>query len=215
LAREIVPVELPPSFQPITQDNGIRVSHLDKLTQLKPAFVKPHGTITAANASYLTDGAAAVVLASEQRARELGFTPKICLVDYIFTGQDLRQHLLLGPTFAIAKLLERNRLTLEQIDVIELHEAFAGQVLANLTAMNSSEFARDYLNGKPVGKINIDKLNRWGGSLSLGHPFGATGARLITTAANRLLSEGGKYALVAACAAGAQGHATLLERMDG
>lgn len=215
LAREIVPVELPPSFQPITQDNGIRVSPPDKLAQLKPAFVKPHGTITAANASFLTDGAAAVVLASEARARDLGFTPKICLVDYLFTGQDLREHLLLGPTFATAKLLRRNGLTLDQMDVIELHEAFAGQVLANVAAMNSTEFAREHLNGQIVGAINFDKVNRWGGSLSLGHPFGATGARLITTAANRLLAEGGKFALVAACAAGAHGHATLLERIDG
>jgi acetyl-CoA acetyltransferase family protein len=184
------------------------------LAQLKPAFVKPHGTITAANASFLTDGAAVVVLASEQRARELGYAPKICLADYVFTGQDLREHLLLGPTFAIAQLLKRNRLTLDQMDVIELHEAFAGQVLANVAAMNCPKVANEYLNGSTVGQINFDKLNRWGGSLSLGHPFGATGARLITTAANRLLHEGGRYALVAACAAGAHGHATLLERMD-
>jgi acetyl-CoA acetyltransferase family protein len=215
LAREIVPVELPPNFQPITHDNGIRVSSPDQLAQLKPAFVKPHGTITAANASFLSDGAAAVALASEDKAHALGFTPKICLVDYLFTGQDLHEHLLLGPTFATARLLQRNGLTLDQIDVIELHEAFAGQVLANVAAMNSLEFAKEHLHGQLVGEINFDKVNRWGGSLSLGHPFGATGARLITTAANRLLSEGGKYALVAACAAGAHGHATLLERIDG
>lgn len=215
LAREIVPVELPPSFQPIIQDNGIRVSPLEKLAQLKPAFVKPHGTITAANASFLTDGAAVVALASEKRARELGFEPKICLVDSLFTGQDLREHLLLGPTFAIAQLLHRHQLKLNHIDVFELHEAFAGQVLANIAAMESSAFTNQHINGCMVGKLDINKLNRWGGSLSLGHPFGATGARLITTAANRLLTEGGRYALVAACAAGGLGHATLLERIDG
>lgn len=213
LAKEIVPVELPPMFQPISQDNGIRVSPLETLSKLKPAFVKPHGTITAANASFLTDGAAAVVLAAEDSVERLGLSPKAVMVDYLFTGQDLREELLLGPTYAIAKLLKRNNLTLEQIDVIEMHEAFAGQVLANLAALASREFADENLGGFHVGAINLGKLNLWGGSLSIGHPFGATGARLLNTAANRLKIEGGKLALVAACAAGAHGHATLIRSL--
>lgn len=210
LAREITAVEMPPKFEPISRDNGIRVSPIEKLAQLKPAFVKPHGTITAANASFLTDGAAAVILASEERATELGLKPKAILQDYVFTGQDLKEELLLGPTYAIAKLLERNNLSLQQIDVIEMHEAFAGQVLANLAAMDSQEFADQGLAGRRVGSVDMSKLNLWGGSLSIGHPFGATGARLLNTAANRLHAENGKLAIVAACAAGAHGHAALL-----
>ncbi|MFO0939391.1 MAG: thiolase family protein [Pirellulales bacterium] len=213
LAKEIVPVELPPMFQPISHDNGIRVSPLDTLSKLKPAFVKPHGTITAANASFLTDGAAAVVLTAEDSLKRLGLEPKAELLDYVFTGQDLREELLLGPTYAIAKLLKRNNLKLDQIDVIEMHEAFAGQILANLAAMSSREFADENLDGFPLGPIDLGKLNLWGGSLSIGHPFGATGARLLNTAANRLKSEGGKLALVAACAAGAHGHATLIRSL--
>jgi acetyl-CoA acetyltransferase family protein len=211
LAREIVPVELPPNFTAIRNDNGIRVSDLETLSKLKPAFVKPHGTITAANASFLTDGAAVLVLAEEERALQLGLTPKARIVDYVFTGQDLREQLLLGPAFAIAQLLKRNSLSLEQIDVIELHEAFAGQVLANLAAMQSTEFAKEFLEGNVVGALALHKTNLWGGSLSIGHPFGATGARLVNTAANRLRAENGKLAIVAACAAGAHGHATLLQ----
>ncbi len=210
LAREITAVELPPKFESIQHDNGIRVSPIEKLAQLKPAFIKPHGTITAANASFLTDGAAAVILASEDRATELRLKPKAVLQDYVFTGQDLKEELLLGPTYAIAKLLKRNNLSLQQIDVIEMHEAFAGQVLANLAAMDSQEFADQYLSGHRVGKVETSRLNLWGGSLSIGHPFGATGARLLNTAANRLHAENGKLAIVAACAAGAHGHAALL-----
>lgn len=210
LAGEITPVELPPDFQPIAADNGIRVSTPDKLASLKPAFVKPHGTITAANASFLTDGAAAVMLAAEDQVERLGLKPLARIVDYVFTGQDLKEELLLGPTYAIAKLLKRQGLTVQQIDVFELHEAFAGQVLANLAAMQSADFANSRLGGFHVGEIPLQKLNLWGGSLSIGHPFGATGARLVTTAANRLRAEGGRLALIAACAAGAHGHAMLL-----
>lgn len=214
LAREIIPVDLPPSFEPIAQDNGIRVTSIEKLSELKPAFVKPHGTITAASASFLTDGAAVVVLASSDAVDRLNLKPKVRIVDYVFTGQDLLEQLLLGPTFAIAKLLHRHNLSLGQIDVIEMHEAFAGQVLANLAAMASRSFAEEHLDGRYVGPIDLDRLNIWGGSLSIGHPFGATGARLINTAANRLLDSGGRFAIVAACAAGAHGHATLLQTVQ-
>lgn len=110
------------------------------------------------------------------------------------------------------RLLERNNLKLSDIDVFEIHEAFAGQILANLSALDSDYFATSFLNCScKVGRIPMDKLNRWGGSLSLGHPFGATGVRLVTTAANRLRTEGGQLAVVAACAAGGLGHAMLVE----
>jgi acetyl-CoA acetyltransferase family protein len=190
------------------------VAERDKLAKLKPAFVKPHGTITAANASFLTDGAAAVLLMSEDKARELGLTPKAQIVDYAFTGQDIREELLLGPAYAISKVLKDNGLELGQMDVIELHEAFAGQVVANMKALASDDFAKKKLGrDKAVGTVSMDRLNLWGGSLSIGHPFGATGARIMTTTANRLIAENGRYGILAACAAGAHGHAMVLERV--
>ncbi len=213
LAKEIAVVELPPRFKAISRDNGIRVAPLDQLSKLRPAFVKPHGSITAANASFLTDGAAAVLLTTEEKAKELGVTPKAILHDYVFTGQDIREELLLGPAYAIAKILKRNSFSLDQMDVIELHEAFAGQVLANLAALASDDFSREQLGYESaVGQVDRQKLNLWGGSLSIGHPFGATGARIMTTTANRLIAEGGRFGIFAACAAGAHGHASILER---
>lgn len=215
LAKEIVPVELAPNFKPIEHDNGIRVASMEKLAKLKPAFVKPHGTLTAANSSFLTDGGSAVLLMTEEKAKELGLQPKAYLHDYLFTGQDIREELLLGPAYAMAKILDRNNLSMDDMDVIEFHEAFAGQILANVAALASDEFAQKHLGrDKAVGQMNMDKMNLWGGSLSIGHPFGATGARIMTTTANRLIAENGKYGLLAACAAGAHGHASILERYD-
>lgn len=213
LAKEICPVELPPKFKTVLKDNGIRVAPLDQLAKLRPAFVKPHGSITAANASFLTDGAAVVLLTTEHKAKELGLTPKAILHDYVFSSQDIREELLLGPAYAIAKILKRNSFALDQMDVIELHEAFAGQVLANLAALSSDQFCREQLGYEnAVGTVDFNKLNLWGGSLSIGHPFGATGARIMTTTANRLIAEDGRFGLLAACAAGAHGHASILER---
>lgn len=214
LANEITPVELPPKFTPIKVDNGIRKdSTVEKLAKLKPAFVKPHGTLTAANSSFLTDGAAVVLIMSEEKALELGYKPKAYVHDYTFTGQDLKEELLLGPAYATSKVLKRAGLELKDMDVIEFHEAFAGQIVANIKALASDEFAKENLGrDKAVGEVPMDKLNLWGGSLSIGHPFGATGARLMTTTANRLIKENGKYGLLAACAAGAHGHAMILER---
>lgn len=213
LAQEITEVALPPKFAPIKTDNGIRVGTLEKLSSLKPAFVKPHGTLTAANSSFLTDGAAVVLLMSEEKAKELGLKPKAYIHNYTFTGSDLKEELLLGPAYAISKVLKRANLELKDMDVVELHEAFAGQVLANIKCLASDEFAKEKLGrDKAVGEVDMNKLNVHGGSLSIGHPFGATGARLVTTVANRLQRENGKYGLLAACAAGAHGHAMILER---
>lgn len=214
LGKEVVTVSLAPNFKPVTQDNGIRVAPIEKLAQLKPAFDRKHGTLTAANSSFLTDGGSAVLLMTESKAKELGLTPKAEIIDYCFVGQDLEDELLLGPAYAIAKLLAKQNLSLDQIDVLEIHEAFAGQVLANINALASDDFAQQKLGrDKAVGKVEMNKLNLWGGSLSIGHPFGATGARLLNTAASRLQHEGGSYALLAACAAGAHGHAMLIKKM--
>ena len=217
LAQEIEAVRLPPKFETIHGDNGVRGdSTLEKLTRLKPAFNRPYGTITAGNASFLTDGAAAIILADEAKARELGLVPRAWVAGYVFVAQDPREELLLGPAYAAAKLLKSRGLGLNDIDVFEFHEAFAGQVLANLKCMASPEFSRENLKLEtPLGQVPREKLNLHGGSLSLGHPFGATGARLVTTAANRLHRENGSLALVAACAAGAMGHAMLLKRFEG
>ncbi len=214
LQKEITPVELPPNFKPVKLDNGVRgETTYEKMASLKPAFTKPHGTLTAANSTFLTDGAAAVLLMSEDKAKELGLTPKAYIHSYTFAATDPGEELLLGPTYAISQLFDKTGLTMDQMDVIELHEAFAGQVVANIKCMASAEFAKTKLGkDKPVGIVNMDKLNLWGGSLAIGHPFGATGARLVTTAANRLHAENGRYALLSACAAGAHGHAMILER---
>lgn len=215
LAHDIAPVEASPNFKPITKDNGVRGdTTVEKIAKLKPAFVKDHGTLTAANSSYLTDGATAVLIMTEEKAKALGLKPKAVIVDYAYTASRLEDELLLGPTYSISKLLQKTGLTLNDIDVFELHEAFAGQVVANLKCLASDEFAQKNLGrDKAVGTIPFEKLNLWGGSLALGHPFGATGGRLVTTAANRLHHENGRYALLAACAAGAHGHAMIIEKL--
>lgn len=213
LPAEMTTVKLPPKFKSIDHDNGVRGdSTLEGVARLRPAFDKKFGTLTAANSSFLTDGAGAVLLMSETKAKALGLTPKAEIVDFVFTGQRLEDELLLGPAYAVSKLLKQQNLTFDDIDVFEFHEAFAGQILSNLKALESDEFAIENLGReKALGKVPMDKLNLWGGSLSIGHPFGATGSRLVTTTSNRLIKEKGKYGLLAACAAGAHGHAMLLK----
>lgn len=214
LSKEVCEVALPPKFKAIDKDNGVRGdSTVEKVAKLRPAFDKKYGTLTAANSSFLTDGAAVSLIATEEKAKALGLTPKAEIIDYVFTGQDLKDELLLGPAYAISQILKANNLELSDVDVLEIHEAFAGQVLANIAALESDEFAKEHLDrDKAVGKVDFSKLNLWGGSLSIGHPFGATGSRLLTTAANRLHAENGTYAILAACAAGAHGHAMLIKR---
>lgn len=204
---EIVPVN------GSVEENGVRGdSTMEKLSSLKPAFVKPHGTHTAANSSYLTDGASAVLIMSEAKALAMGFTPKVVLKDWNYVSQDPKEELLLGPAYAVNKLMHRNGLSVGDVGVWELHEAFAGQVLANMRALDSDAFAKDSCKlPKKLGEIPMDKLNVLGGSLAIGHPFGATGGRIITTSANRMLREGSRYGVLAACAAGGQATAMLLE----
>ena len=199
-----------------TEENGIKGSSTkESVGKLKPAFVKPHGTHTAANSSFLTDGAAATLLMSESKAKELGYKPMAYLRDWSFKACDPFEELLLGPTYCSQQLMAKNNLNMEEdIGVFEIHEAFAGQVLSNLNAMGSQKFADDHFGGKKVGSVDMDKMNTKGGSLSIGHPFGATGSRLVTTASKRLQEEGQRFALVAACADGGLGHACILERYD-
>lgn len=204
---------VPKTGKVVERDNGIRVSTMEQMAKLKPAFIKPHGTITAANSSFVSDGASACLIMTEEKALEMGYKPKAYLRDFVFVAIDPKDQLLLGPAYATPKVLDKSGLSLSDIDVFEYHEAFAGQILANLKALDSDWFAQNYQKRKgKVGSIPMDKFNLWGGSLSIGHPFGATGVRLVTTAANRLEKEDGKYALVAACAAGGHGHAMVVER---
>lgn len=206
LTQEIVPVD------GITSDNGIRGDmKLEKIQKMKPAFVKPHGTHTAANSSFLTDGASAALIMNLEKARADGYNPKSIIKDTVFTACDPFDELLLGPAYSITKLLSRNNLTLDDVDVWEIHEAFAGQILANINALDSDVFAKHIGRSTKMGRIPLEKLNTLGGALALGHPFAATGTRLLTTASNRLNSEGKKYAVVSACAAGGLGVAQLLE----
>ena len=214
--KEVIPVEIEPDFKMIKRDNGIRSgTPIEKLAKLKPAFDRKHGTLTAANSSFLTDGSAVCLLMTESKAKELGLTPKAEIVDYCFTGQRLEDELLLGPAYAMSKVLDKAGLNLDDIDVFEIHEAFAGQVLTNIKCLANENFCKTELNKeKPVGQIDMNKVNNWGGSLSIGHPFGATGARLLTTSANRLIEENGKYAMLSACAAGAHGHAMIIKKYE-
>jgi len=213
---DIVPYKVPGVAKTVTHDNGIRISSKEKMAKLKPAFVKPHGTVTAANASYLTDGASACLICTEEKAKAMGWKPKAYLRDFTYVSQDPKDQLLLGPAYATPKVLNQAGLKLSDIDVFEFHEAFAGQILANLKAMDSDFFAKTYQGrSEKVGAPDLDKFNNWGGSVSIGHPFGATGIRLLMHSANRLIKEDGQYALIAACAAGGQGVGMVVERYPG
>ena len=213
---EIVPVHVPPHFKTLTEDNGPRGdTTVEKLKKIKPAFDRQFGVSTAGNSSFLTDGASAVLLASLEKCKALALKPKAILVDHVFTGANPLDELLMGPAMSIPHLLRRNNLKLEDIDVWEIHEAFAAQMVFNLKCLASKDFAQNRLGlDDAVGEIPMDKLNIWGGSLSLGHPFGATGGRLLNTAARRLQEKGGRYAVVSGCAAGGQGSAILLQHPE-
>jgi acetyl-CoA acetyltransferase family protein len=167
LASEVLPVAAPPDFTPRTRDDTVRAdSSLEKLAALDPAFVRPFGTVTAGNSSPLTDGAAAVLLMRADKAESLGLTPRAVVRDFVFVAQDPGEELLLGPAYAVPKLLDRAGLTYADLDVIEIHEAFAGQVLAVLEALSSDRFAREKLgrSGR-VADPDMAKINAWGGSL--------------------------------------------------
>jgi len=210
---DVVPVKVPKVKNMVEKDNGIRVSSPQQMAKLKAAFVKPHGTVTAANASFLTDGASACLIMTEDKAKELGLKPKAYLRQFTYVSQDPKDQLLLGPAYATPDVLGRAGLKMSDIDVFEYHEAFAGQLLANMNALDSDYFCQNYLGLKEkVGRIPMEKLNNWGGSLSIGHPFGATGVRLAMHTANRLVKEDGKYGMIAACAAGGQGVGMIVER---
>jgi acetyl-CoA acyltransferase len=212
---EVMQVMVPPSFDNIVeQDNLIRGdSTLEAMAKLRPVFDRKYGTITAGNASPLTDGAAAVLLMSEEKAKALGIKPLGFIKSYAYAAVDPFDQLLQGPVFALPIALERAKVKLDEIKVIEMHEAFAAQVLSNIQWIGSKKIAQEKLGrSEPVGQIDPEKINRTGGSIALGHPFGATGARIVTTVCNELQRTGEQYGLVTVCAAGGIGVAMVLER---
>ena len=212
---EVMTVIVPPRFENIVEtDNLIRGdSTLEAMAKLKPVFDRKYGTITAANASPLTDGAAAVILMSEERVKALGIKPIGYIKSYAYAATDPFDQLLQGPVFALPTALERAKIKLSDIGVIEMHEAFAAQVLSNIQWMGSRKIAKERLGrSEPIGDVNPELINRTGGSIALGHPFGATGARVVTTVCNELQLTGEKFGLVTVCAAGGMGVAMVLER---
>ncbi|HEY0582634.1 MAG TPA: acetyl-CoA C-acyltransferase [Chloroflexota bacterium] len=215
LAEEVAPVYLVNNGgRAVTRDNHVRSdTSLEKLAGLKPVFDRQYGTVTAGNASPLTDGAASVLLMSTDKAAALGFTPKAVVRSYAYAAVDPAGQLLLGPAWAIPKALDRAGLQLSDIDLVEMHEAFAAQVLSTLQALESRTFAETELGqSEAVGRLDPDRMNLRGGSIALGHPFGATGARCVMTLANEMERRSASLGLVSVCAAGGVGAAIVLER---
>ena len=213
LTAEIAPVYAPPAFEALTSDNGIRPdSTIEALRALKPVFDRKYGTVTAGNSSPLTDGASAVLLMSEERAKALGYEPLAYIRSYSYAALDPGEQLLMAPVLAAPVALKRAGLALGDIDLIEMHEAFASQVLSNLKGFVSQEWAERAGLTKPIGEVDRERLNVMGGSISIGHPFGATGGRILTTLCNELARRGGQFGLMTVCAAGGMGHAMVIER---
>jgi acetyl-CoA acyltransferase len=213
LADEVMTAFIPPYRQPFSEDNNVRKgSSLADYAKLRPAFDRKHGTVTAANSTPLTDGAAAVILMTESRAKELGLKPLGFLRSYAFTAVDVWKDMLLGPAWATPLALERAGITLADLTLFDMHEAFAAQTLANLQMLSSERFARDVLGRThATGEVDDAKFNVLGGSIAYGHPFAATGARMITQTLHELRRRGGGFGLVTACAAGGLGAAMVLE----
>lgn len=213
LAAEIVPV-VTGDWETVKEDGLIRRdTTLEAAAKLSPVFDPEHGTVTAANASPLTDGAAAVLLATEDACERHDLEPLAWLRSWAFTSHDPGVGVLLGPAFALPLALDRAGIALADLDLVDLHEAFAGQVLAVLAALASEEFARTHLDRPDAtGMLDADRLNVCGGSIALGHPFGATGARIVTQLARELARRGARYGALGICAGGTRGAAIVLER---
>ena len=212
---EVMPLPVPPRFRDVVERDTIPRADttLEKLGSLRPVFDKRYGTVTAGSSSPLTDGASALLLMEEKTAERLGFEPRAYLRSWAFTAVDPNWQLLIGPAFATPMALDRAGLGLDQIDVIDVHEAFAAQVLSVIQALASDDFARDHLGRDgAIGEVPDEKLNLYGGSISLGHPFAATGARQLLTMANELVRRDAGTALITQCGAGGLGAAVILER---
>ena len=213
LSSQVMPIYPKPYTEWMECDNTLRPEALlSEYQSLRPAFDRHHGSVTAANSSPMTDGAAALLMMSEQKAKSLGIPILGYLKDYAFAGLSAQEALLMGPAHATPKVLERCGLTLDDLTLIDMHEAFAAQVLANVKMFASKTFAQQQL-GKtaPIGDIDPQKFNVLGGSIAYGHPFAATGARMILQTLHELRRRGGGLGLTTACAAGGLGAAMILE----
>jgi len=213
LRDEVMPVFVPPRYEVIDEDNLVRKdSELDAYAKLKPVFDRRYGSVTAGNSSPLTDGASALLLMTEKKAKALGLEVLGYIRSYAFAAVDPAEQLLMGPAYAAPIALDRAELKLKNMDLVDMHEAFSAQVLSNIQAFESDTFSQQKLGrDKRLGKIDWDKLNVSGGSIALGHPFAATGARQISQTLRELRRRGGEFALCTACAAGGLGAAMVLE----
>ncbi len=211
---EVAPVETPEG-KLVSADTIVRGdTSVEKLAKLRPAFAK-NGTLTAGNSSPLTDGAAAVLLMEESKAKALGYTPLAAFRSWSYVGVDPADQLLMGPGIAVPQALDRAGLSLADMDYVDLHEAFAAQVLSVLKMLASDAWAKNRLGkDKAVGEVDPAKLNVHGGSVAIGHPFGATGARMTLTMANELVRNDKQFAMLGICAAGGLGAGAVLERLS-
>jgi acetyl-CoA acyltransferase len=213
-AEEVMPIAIAPHFEaPFDRDNLVRAdASMTAMRALRPVFDRAYGTLTAGNSSALTDGASAVLLMREEKAKALGYTPLGYIRSWAFAAIDPAGWMLMGPTHATPLALDRAGLTLKEIDLVDMHEAFAAQVLCNVEAFASKQYAREKLGrNDAIGEIDDARLNVHGGSLAIGHPFAATGARQVTTVLRALKRRGEQFGLVTLCAAGGLGAAIVVE----
>ncbi len=197
----------------LDHDNNIRHdSELASYAKLRPAFDRKYGSVTAANSTPLTDGGAALLLMSEKRAKELGYEPLGYIRSFAFSAIDVHHDMLMGPSYATPMALDKAGISLSDLTLIDMHEAFAAQTLSNVKMFASNKFAKECLGrDKAIGEIDMEKFNVLGGSIAYGHPFAATGARMIIQTLRELKRRGGGLGLNTACAAGGLGAAMVLE----
>jgi acetyl-CoA acyltransferase len=212
--EEVMHVVPPPTFdRPIASDNVVRKdSTPEEYAKLRPAFDAKHGTVTAGNSSPLTDGASALLLMTESRAKALGYEPLGFLKSWAYSAVDPKGWMLTGPAYATPKALDAAGVRMRDVELVDMHEAFAAQVLCNLKLFGSKKFAQSELGrSEAIGEVDTDRFNVHGGSIAIGHPFAATGARIITTVLHELRRRGGGLGLATGCAAGGLGAAVVLE----
>ncbi|MCK5391584.1 MAG: acetyl-CoA C-acyltransferase, partial [Deltaproteobacteria bacterium] len=213
--KELVSTYVPPDFEEIVSiDNGIKSDlSMEELSQLHPAFDKQYGTVTSGNSAPLSDGACAILLMSAEKAKALGYKPLGYVRSYAYSALDPSDQLLMGPAYSTPVALEKAGLSLKDMDLIEIHEAFSAQVLSTVKAFASKKFAEEKLSRtKAIGEIDMDKVNVTGGSIAIGHPFGATGGRIVMTLLYGLHRRQGNFGLATVCAAGGLGASIVLER---
>ncbi len=215
LAEEIMPVPVPPKYDKVVQeDNGIRYGQsMEALAKLKPVFDRRNGTVTAGNASQITDGAVMLLVMEEEKAKALGYEPLGRIKAFSFAALDPRR-MGLGPAYSVAKVLDQTGMTLKDMERIEINEAFAAQVLANLRIFESDELSKKYLGlDKALGSIDLDRMNVNGGAIALGHPVGSSASRLVLTLLKELKRRNLEVGLATLCVGGGQGAAFILERV--